>query len=164
MNPWGFAEKMFNVLSFYGPDVNGVFEESKELRERFDFVIKDVVLRMLQDTSVPISLQNLNETRNYGQNKTLNNNQILINNFKDIKNLAPEVAAIYLKNGYEGRNLDREIIGEIGKAFFQFVSYRMNNFIKNTIKPIGRFAINLTLLKLSARWRFYDIKLINLAH
>ena len=52
MNPWGFPEKTFNMLSFYGPDVDqDIFQESKELRTRFDFVIEEVVIRMLRDTS-----------------------------------------------------------------------------------------------------------------
>ena len=34
-NPWGFVKKTFNMMSFYGPDV---FEDSYELRKKFDFI------------------------------------------------------------------------------------------------------------------------------
>lgn len=55
MNPWGFVEKTFNMLAFYGPDMDELFktdivQESKELRAKFDFLIDEVVRRMLRDS------------------------------------------------------------------------------------------------------------------
>ena len=124
MNPWGFPEKTFNMLSFYGPDVNqDIFQESTELRARFDFVIEEVVIRMLQDTNKTISLQSLAETKSYGENKSLSKSSTLANNFRDIENLAPSIAAIYLKDRYQGRQLDAQIINAIKQILFEKVSY-----------------------------------------
>ena len=78
MNPWGFVEKTFNMLSFYGPDMDELFktdivQESKELRAKFDFLIDEVVRRMLRDSSNQFSLQTLVETKNYGRNGSISN-------------------------------------------------------------------------------------------
>ena len=157
MNPWGFPEKTFNMLSFYGPDVDqDIFQESKELRTRFDFVIEEVVIRMLRDTSQVISLQSLNETKNYGENKDISRSSTLANNFKDIEDLAPSMAAIYLKDRYQGRQLDARIIYEIKQVLFEKVSYQMFGFIKNSIKPIG----NLKKRHLTTNYFSLKLKLI----
>ena len=143
MNPWGFPEKTFNMLSFYGPDVNqDIFQESTELRARFDFVIEEVVIRMLQDTSKTISLQSLAETKSYGENKSLSKSSTLANNFRDIENLAPSIAAIYLKDKYQGRQLETQIFTEIKQVLFEKVSYQMFGYIKNTIKPLVEYISN----------------------
>ena len=136
MNPWGFPEKTFNMLSFYGPDVNqDIFQESTELRARFDFVIEEVVIRMLQDTNKTISLQSLNETKTYGENHK-DKSSTLGKNFDDIQSLAPSIAAIYLKDRYQGRQLDAQIINAIKQILFEKVSYQMFGYVKNTIKPL----------------------------
>ena len=155
MNPWGFAEKTFNMLSFYGPDVSDIFQESKELRARFDFVIEEVVTRILRDTSVPITLQTLAETQEYGRNKSLSKSDSMSKNFPDIESLAPTIAAVYMNDRYQGRKLDQEIINAIKKVLFEKVSYQMSGYIKSTIKPIGNGKPFLKLVFiLYARWRF----------
>ena len=64
------------MLSFYGPDMDELFktdivQESKKLRAKFDFLIDEVVRRMLRDSSNQFSLQTLVETKNYGRNGNL---------------------------------------------------------------------------------------------
>ena len=47
-NPWGFVQKTFNMMTFYGIDKRDkhtnkeVFEDSYELRKEFGFVFKEI--------------------------------------------------------------------------------------------------------------------------
>ena len=44
VNPWGFVEKTFNMLSFYGPDSKNtdIFDDSAELRKESKFIIDEI--------------------------------------------------------------------------------------------------------------------------
>ena len=42
-NPWGFVEKTFNMMSFYDPKNEKIFEDSKEIRADFGMIMKSII-------------------------------------------------------------------------------------------------------------------------
>ena len=42
-NPWGFTQKMFNMLAFYGPGDEGIEIKSKSLKSEFSEVTEEMV-------------------------------------------------------------------------------------------------------------------------
>ena len=113
-----------------------IVQESKELRAKFDFLIDEVVRRMLRDSSNQFSLQTLVETKNYGRNGSISNNDRLSQNFHDIESLAPTVAAIFMKNDNRARELENQIIDAIKKVLFEKLGYKMYDYVRHTIKPL----------------------------
>ena len=55
VNPWGFVEKTFNMLSFYGPDNKNtdIFDDSVELRQESKFI----ALKIFENFEKAINVQ-----------------------------------------------------------------------------------------------------------
>ena len=95
-NPWGFIEKTFNMMTFYGPENEGVFEESKELRKEFQFLVKEMTETAYNEIEKQWQNWSLDDFKQY---KPYNNHKTgLAKLCEEMKDLAPTIAAIYLKS------------------------------------------------------------------
>ena len=105
INPWGFVEKTFNMLAFYGPDVKNsdIFDDSAELRKESKFI----ALKIFENLENAIDHQwknwSLDDYKKYSYKKNAVDPPPLPPNtlkriMKKVKQLVPKLAAIYLGN------------------------------------------------------------------
>ena len=139
-NPWGFVQKTFNMMTFYGISKKDTqknenfFEDSYELRKEFDFIFKEVFQKVTEALENQWKDWSLDDYKIHSNQKELK--KIFHN--KNVKklNLIPKLAAINLRNSTIFRNIQMEISEKVSETFFSTISYKMNYFFTNIIKNI----------------------------
>ena len=139
-NPWGFVQKTFNMMTFYGISKKDTqknekfFEDSYELRKEFDFIFKEVFQKVTEALENQWKDWSLDDYKIHSNQKELK--KIFHN--KNVKklNLIPKLAAINLRNSTIFRNIQMEISEKFSETFFSTISYKMNYFFTNIIKNI----------------------------
>ena len=139
-NPWGFVQKTFNMMTFYGISKKDtqkneeIFEDSYELRKEFDFIFKEVIQKVTEALENQWKDWSLDDYKIHSNKKELK--KIFHN--KNVKklNLIPRLAAINIRNSTIFKKIQMEINEKFSETFFSTISYKMNYFFTNIIKNI----------------------------
>ena len=141
VNPWGFVEKTFNMLSFYGvgPDKQNtkIFDDSVQLRNESKFIAKKIFALMEDKLLENCYNWSVADYRNYPYKKTPPKPPgTLKSMMKKIKELAPKLAGIFLGNYSNKAPIKEEIYENMAEVFFSTLSYHMPPFPTDIIETI----------------------------
>ena len=123
-NPWGFVEKTFNMITFYDPKNEKIFEDSKEIRADFDMIMKKIIKHVRDKLEIQRKNWTLNQYDKYPW--TADSPNLLKAVTKDLKEQATILAGIQKKFGKPGRYIRYEIENEFAIEFFK-VKYKRKN-------------------------------------
>ena len=96
-NPWGFAQKTLNMMSFYGPDDEAVIEDSSELRCEVNSIMVTVIQSIYGALENQWKNWNLSDYKAYPDSPYSTSILKYLFRNKKIKKLIPSLAAIFLK-------------------------------------------------------------------
>ena len=120
-NPWGFVEKTFNMMSFYDPKNEKIFEDSKEIRADFGMIMKSIIKHVRDNLEIQRKNWTLDQYDKYPWSADSPN--MLKAVAKDLKEQATILAGIQKKFGQPGRDIRYEIENEFATEFFK-VKYK----------------------------------------
>ena len=129
VDPWGFSEKFFNALAFYDPtDTSNpsVYEKSKDLRSRFDFLMEKTFGEMGKSLTYSSINWTLAEFKHYGM---YNSESFIRSNYDKLAKIATKLAAISLRNAEAFEDTTSKINTVFRDYFFKVVSYKMHPFL-----------------------------------
>ncbi len=134
VNPWGFVEKVLNMLAFMCIDDKdpASCQESAELRTTFQFLLKAIIDEMkthIDEWADPFTLQMIKDYPNDDQG---NIKQILSAKLDDS---AIKLAALMIKDNGAAKDAFEEIMDNFEKAFTRVLSYKMVPFAMTSMKP-----------------------------
>ena len=133
-NPWGFVEKTFNMLTFYGPTNSKVIEQSKLLREDARFIMEKIISKFDEAINEKRSNWTLEDFKSYPSHANAPN--LLLGLSKTIKTLTTTLAGISIKDEKIANKIEEEIKYLLVDAFFENVSFKMNTFLKVTVNSL----------------------------
>ena len=145
-NPWGFAQKTFNMMSFYGPDDEAVVADSSELRHEFFFLMQFIINEIDHALENQWKNWSLSDYKAYPESSS--SAKILKYLFRNpkIKKLVPMLAASLLRNPEKSKSktyiieikyydveLDKYFFGKNHKNVFPFYTNVLSKLVERYI-------------------------------
>ena len=135
LNPWGFAIKSLDLIDLKCYGRSGLpndleCNQYQKLREEFEFLFLEVIKKMDKNLTI------ISDEWDSNTMKSFPGKMDLRVNMKFIKEKAPQLASIYLNNTFHGTILSKKLHSVLALHFGMYVSYRMNDFMKNIFEPV----------------------------
>ena len=141
-NPWGFTEKIFNMLTFYDPTDTKVIEQSQQLRNDMRQIMQEIISKMDNTIKEQRSNWTLEDLISYPKSPDAPN--LLEKQLKTVKYLASILAGISLKDVKTANKIENDIKNLLVDAFFEEPSYLMKQFltvkVKNMLENYTKYA------------------------
>ncbi len=138
---WGFSEKLFNLLLFYNVLDPAHFNQSKALRDKFDFLAEKAWLQMWQVLKENKTGWSLEQLQYYGQNSI----PVIKNHFAKVTGIAERLAAIMRQDPQHHQEIMTNIHENFKQDFFRYDRYDMFHFL-DKMDVITKAAMNTSKL------------------